>query len=255
MQIQLDNLGRIYTWDWAVRGLSATLAAGEVTCILGANGSGKSTLLKLIADAIEPTEGRVLYDGKPLRATSHSTRRRFMLLEPEMPIIAQSALRHIGAMLSIYKQDADDIHQRGVDWLKRFGLPPSMFRGQPNFSRGQRMKLWLAAMLTIRPDIWLMDEPHQSGLDAAGMEILENEIRRHCESGGSVVFTTQYPPHATELADRVMVLNSGSQAFFGTVSELAREPSESESDPFAAIVRSLQKQSSASEINNREASL
>lgn len=240
MDITLENLGRIYSWDWALRNVSATIHDGESVCILGENGSGKSTLLQMIGGVIRPTQGSVRIDEHRARRGAVTARRRMLLLHPDQPMMGKNVVTHLGAAISLFDRDEPGIEDVAAKWLETLKVPyVSTPQESVRLSRGQSMKLWMATLFTLRPHLWMLDEPHQSGLDAFGIEILEHEIRSHRDAGGIVVFTSQWPPHARRLADRLFLLHGNELVFDGTVEGLSNHI-DTVDESLHAILRKLE---------------
>lgn len=246
MELQLQNVGRIFVWEWAVKNVTTQLPGGTCLCLLGANGSGKSTLLNLMGGVMRPSQGTVRLNEQKLRFGATNVRRRMMLIHPDQAIMGQSPEEHLGAAISLYDCDHEGIEHEVEKWLTQFDLLGKLGAAPSNkkqkMSRGQLSKLWLTTLFVVRPDVWLLDEPHQCGLDAFGIETLEEQIREHCDAGGIVVFTSQWPPHARRLADQVLVLNKGEAAYQGGIDGISLRFGSN--DPgLASIVRLLESQS------------
>ncbi len=244
LRIELKQVGRIFHWRWAVHQVTDCWTDAEIVCVLGPNGSGKSTLLKLVGGVIRPTEGQVDWDGSRVRAGALGQKRQMMLLAPDQRLVGPDVISHLSTLLAVYEHQDAGVWTVAKGWLDKFQL--SLRLSQNELSRGQRMKIWLTALLTIRPMLWLLDEPHQSGLDARGMELLEQEIAEHRAAGGTVVFTSQCPAHATQLANRVLLLDQGALMFAGCPRQLASrqlvdgdQPLDGASDNLGAVVRGL----------------
>ena len=242
MEIVLDRVGRIYEWQWAIRNINATVEPGNCVCLLGANGSGKSTLLTMISGYMRPTEGRVLIGGRRNRLGAIHLRKQMMLIEPDQKMIGNNAVLHLGTAISLYDCDRFGIEDDAVKWLQALGIADALANSgkqSSRLSRGQQTKLWLATLFTVGPQIWLLDEPHQCGLDAQGIEVLEEQIEAHCKRGGTVIFTSQWPPHANRLANKVLLLSSGELAYFGSIKEMS-EHYASRDPAIAPILRLLE---------------
>ena len=243
MDIKLENLGRIYSWQWVLRNVNATIQDGESVCILGENGSGKSTLLKMISGVIRPTEGSIRINEHRVHRGAVAARRRLLLLHPDQPIVGKNVVTHMGAAISLFERDEPGIEDVAAKWLETLRVPQvTTPQEQIRLSRGQSMKLWMATLFTLRPHLWLLDEPHQSGLDAFGMEILEREIRMHHNAGGIVVFTSQWPPHGRRLADRLILLHGNQLVFDGSAEALSNNV-DSIDESLRAILRKLESDS------------
>ncbi|MEM7475763.1 MAG: ATP-binding cassette domain-containing protein [Planctomycetota bacterium] len=240
MKLEICNVGRIYTWDWALRGISTAIQGGESVCVLGANGSGKTTLLKLLAGVIRPTEGQVLFDERRVRASSVGPKRELMFLHPYPPRFGGNPLKHLANVIALFGYDKPGIEKEAAHWIRKFEIDSLALRSDRyNSSRGELMKFWFTSLFSIRPKLWLLDEPHQCGLDAHGLEIVEDEIKQHQQSGGMVVFTSQWPPHAKRLASRVLLLHEGKLLHDASTDSVAADLSDLQPS-VRAIVRSLE---------------
>jgi len=152
----------------AVNGVSLALRRGEVLGLVGESGCGKSTLGRMVAGIYTPTEGQVLFDGKPVaraqgRRTDKLTTRvqmvhqdPFSSLNPRMRIadtVGEGPVTH-GLVPSA---DADSYV---AETLQRVGLDPSLRRRFPHqFSGGQRQRIAIARALAMQPDLLVLDEP------------------------------------------------------------------------------------------------
>ncbi len=237
VKIELDRFGRIFSTHWVLHEISTTIDPGTSVCILGANGAGKTTLLKAIAGNLRPTEGSVQYDGRKIRLGTFGLRKQFMFLEPDLPLVTQSAAKHVGRVLSMYGRDEVGVEDEVEKWLDHFRLAAKT-SNKERFSRGEAMKLWLATLFVVAPPIWFLDEPHQWGLDAQGIEVLEDQIGKQVARGGTVVFTSQWPAHAARLADQVLVIHDTHLAYDGPAHGIV-DRVDMRDEQLAAIVRGL----------------
>lgn len=87
-------------------------------------------------------------------------------------------------------------------------------------SRGQQYKAALLSLLAVDPDLWLLDEPFAAGMDPWGVAVLREEIVNAARRGRVVIYTTQLPEIAEQLADRFLVLSKGRLAASGTLDQL-----------------------------------
>jgi ABC-type uncharacterized transport system ATPase subunit len=96
-----------------------------------------------------------------------------------------------------------------ADWFDALEVTKAYRNNVEGLSKGQWYKMLLVGLFVIRPELWLLDEPFSAGLDAAGLQTLETQVRAHRDSGGIVLFSSQWPDHARRLADRAVVLHEG----------------------------------------------
>ncbi|MCE4628376.1 MAG: energy-coupling factor ABC transporter ATP-binding protein [Desulfurococcales archaeon] len=145
---------------WILDGISMSFEAGHVYCILGENGSGKTTLLLVMAGLLEPSEGEVLLEGKPLREQLPSARRRIGILfqNPEVMLFNPTVLDEIAyGPRQLFPED--EARKRAVETAKRLGIEGLLNRPTTSLSFGEKKIVALASILSYDPDIVLLDEP------------------------------------------------------------------------------------------------
>ena len=208
MLIEISGAGRAFGGFWAVRDLSTDLHSGSIVAVLGANGAGKTTLLRLLAGWLPLSEGRIRFDGSPVRYTATRLRRRVLLLD-ETAKRNRSAVEVLSRLINDYQADREGIEDEVADWFDALGITKVYRNEATKLSKGQWYKMLLVGLFVVRPEVWLLDEPFSAGLDAAGIQTLETQIRAWRDSGGIVVLSSQWPEHARRLADRALVLHEG----------------------------------------------
>ena len=218
MLIEISRAGREFDGHWAVRDLSTNLHPGSVIAVLGANGAGKTTLLRLLAGWLPLSEGAIRFDGSPLRHTATRLRRRVMLLDETARRNTQP-VQLLGRQINDYLADRVGIEDEVADWFDALDVTRVYQNDAGKLSRGQWYKMMMVGLFVIRPEVWLLDEPFSAGLDAGGIQTLEAQIRARRDSGGIVVFASQWPEHARRLADRALVLHEGRRVWEAEPSE------------------------------------
>ncbi len=189
--------------------LSLEIARGEVLALVGSSGAGKSLLAQAILDALPPNavrEGEVLFEGKPLDATS---RQRLALLpqsashlDPLAPCGRQ--LRWAG------RRAGRPMNRRGAaDRLQALGLETRAAQLFPHqVSGGMVRRVLLAMALAGNPDLLIADEP-TSGLDEAQAEAVLGQLRAFAHGGRGVLLITHDLFKARRFAERVALLQEG----------------------------------------------
>lgn len=224
----------------AVRNVSWHLDRGETLAILGESGSGKSVSASAIMNLIdcppgEIVSGEILFEGRDVLKMSAEERRR--LNGVRIAMIFQDPLSHlnpvytvgfqIAEMMTAHGTPKDEARARTLDLLERVGIPD--FRNKIDayphqFSGGQRQRLMIAMALALRPDILIADEP-TTALDvtvqAQILELLE-ELQK--ETGMGLCLITHDLGVVAEIADRVIVMNSGQIVETGTAADVYRAP-------------------------------
>lgn len=210
MHLELSRVTKAYGRSRALGSVSMSLDPGRVVAVLGANGAGKSTLLRVLSGLVKPDRGEVRYDDRLYRHDDLELRRRIFFL-PDLPPLLDgtSLLANLGVLLKVYAADGPGAPERLVDWLQKLDLLELAEKPINTLSRGQIYKSALAALLTIDPELWLLDEPLASGMDAQGLSVLRSEVRAAAARGRTVVLSTQILEVAERLADQACVLHRG----------------------------------------------
>lgn len=175
------------------------LKPGVITALVGPSGVGKSLLLRAIAD-LDPNDGDVTVDGLNRSAMLAPDWRRHVMYVPA----------HSGWWEDLVEPHFEGAKRsRVVELLHHLGLESTALTWQvTNLSTGERQRLSLARALAHDPKVLLLDEP-TSGLDAENAERVEALIRKHADTGKSVLFVTHDGAQATRLGTRVLRLEGG----------------------------------------------
>lgn len=208
--LAFEQLSKSYGAVGAVRGVSLEIPAGQFVALVGASGSGKSTLLKTVNRLVEPTEGRVMFEGEPVADLPLAALRRrvgyvfqSIGLFPHMTVAENIA---IGPRLSGEKLGAGRIGEL----LDLVELERAMAGRMPDaLSGGQRQRVGVARALAAEPHLLLMDEPF-GALDPVTRDGLGERVRGlHEKFGLTTVMVTHDMAEALLLADRVLVMDAG----------------------------------------------
>jgi sulfonate transport system ATP-binding protein len=203
MQIQISNLAKSYDGVAVLRDINLSIPTGEFVAIVGASGSGKSTLLRLLAGLENPDEGSILRDNQHTFGLDRDTRVMFQdaRLLPWRRVIDN-------VTLGLERAE----RERGVEALKKVGLPNRDRDWPAILSGGQRQRVALARALASNPRLMLLDEPLASldALTRIEMQRLIEEL--WLENGFTAVLVTHDCAEAVALADQVLMLEHGTIA-------------------------------------------
>lgn len=195
--------------------IDADIGACRCTAIVGASGSGKTTLLRVLNRLEEPTSGRVLLDGNPIKDMDVLGLRRRVGLVRQQPVLLAATGRD-----EVRAGRPELPEPRIVELLRQVGLPESMIdRGTDRLSGGEAQRLCLARALALEPEVLLLDEP-TSALDGVNVALIAELARGHVAAGGSVVLVSHDLAVVRTLADHVMVLDHGRLTAAGAPEEV-----------------------------------
>lgn len=197
-----DHVTRVYGEQTAVDDVTLEIGAGAIVGLLGPNGAGKTTLLSLLQGLRRPTSGTVrLFGGNPLDARS----RRALGTTPQETALPDTL--RVGEVIDYVGGHFSD-RVATAQLAEEFGLGEFLRRQCGSLSGGQKRRVAVALAFVGRPRLVLLDEP-TTGLDVDGRRALWDAIRRQHEAGATVVVTSHYLEEIEALAERVVVLGSG----------------------------------------------
>ena len=202
----------------AVDGVGFDIGAGETVGLVGESGCGKSTLSRTLLRLLEPTAGRIVFDGTDV---AHQSEKQLKPWRRRVQMVFQDPYASLNPRRSVF--DILDsvlvVHGVGVraerarriaEMLDRVGLPADAARRYPNeFSGGQRQRIGIARALVVRPELVVLDEP-VSALDVSVQAQILNLLAELKEDFGlSYLFISHDLSVVRYFADRVLVMHRG----------------------------------------------
>jgi len=212
----------------ALDDVSFKLNRGEVACLIGPSGSGKSTLLRC-ANALETIDGgRIIFEGIDVASAStnvHKLRQRMGMVFQNFELFPHlTVLRNITigptVVLGVSMKDAAI---RGVELLKKVGLPEKANEHPAALSGGQQQRVAIARALAMDPDVMLFDEP-TSALDPETIGEVLSVMKRLADEGMTMLVVTHEMDFAKRVADWVVVFDKGALIEEGPPSQIFDNP-------------------------------
>jgi iron complex transport system ATP-binding protein len=225
VRLDIDDLAFGYPGHLVGQGVSFSLTAGEVMCLLGPNGSGKTTLFRTVLRLVPPRGGRVAVDGESLASWSRARLARTFGYVPQAQLatfpFTVSEMVLMGRTAHLRAFSAPGPRDRAVadGVLAVLGIGDLADRPYTGVSGGERQLALIARALAQEPRIMVMDEPTAS-LDFGNRVRVLGEITRLARRGIAVVLSTHEPDHALRYADRVAVLHAGRLAALGAPNDV-----------------------------------
>ena len=191
----------------ALKEINLTVQSGECLVVLGANGCGKSTLLKLLDGLYFPNRGTISAFGCPLTeaalrddAYNFSFRRRVGLVfqDSDVQLFSPSVLDEVAFAPLQLGLPRDEVNRRVEEALQTLRIEKLRNRAPHRLSGGEKRRVALASLLSLRPDVWLLDEP-TTGLDPRSQAWLVDFILDQRREGKTVITAT----HDLDIAARV----------------------------------------------------
>jgi len=235
--LEVQALTKAFGGLTAVAGVDFTVTAGQIKALIGPNGAGKTTIFNLISGALEPTRGRVLFEGAPLpvhrahAAAARGIARTFQLVRlfGEMTVLdnvlvgchRRGRAGWASCALRTRAMREEERHLRARAWqvLERVGLEPRAHVAASLLPYGEQRMVELGRALAMEPRLLLLDEPG-AGLGPDEHRRLAALIKTIRDGGTTVLLVDHHMDFVMDLSDEVLVLSYGRKLAEGTPHEV-----------------------------------
>jgi osmoprotectant transport system ATP-binding protein len=211
----------------ALDNFSLEIIEGEILVLLGSSGSGKSTALRMINRLVEPTAGKILFNGEDIKNIDPIALRRSIgyVVQGVGLLPHMTVEENITIVPRLLNWSQEKLESRCEELLELVRLPSNSKKKFPDeLSGGQQQRVGVARALAADPSYLLMDEPF-GALDAITRDILQREfLELKRRLGKTVVFVTHDIVEALVLSDRIAVLHDGRLEQIGTKNDLFENP-------------------------------
>jgi ABC-type Fe3+/spermidine/putrescine transport system ATPase subunit len=222
----VDGLGFRYAGagDWALRGVTLSLAAGEVLAVVGPSGSGKSTLLRLLTGLARPAEGAVRIDGADVTHVAPERRPVAMVFQGFALLPHLTVRDNVAFGPRVRREPRAAVAARVAEVTDALGIGRLLDRFPAQLSGGERQRVALARALVRDPVLFCLDEP-LSSLDPQ----LRTDARRLLApllraEGRCAVYVTHDQEEALSMSDTIAVMNAGRIEQIGSPEEIYLRP-------------------------------
>ncbi|QNG59745.1 ABC transporter ATP-binding protein [Metabacillus idriensis] len=219
MTLKLEGITKRFGSHTAVDQLSLTIPESEMFGLLGANGAGKTTTFRMILGLLNPSDGQISWDGKPIGydatdAIGYLPEERG--LYPKVKVRDQ--LIYLGRLKGMEKQA---VLKEMNDWLERFKIPEYANKKVEDLSKGNQQKIQFITAVLHRPKLLILDEPF-SGLDPVNVELLKEAVLDLKNRGTSIVFSSHRMEHVEELCQHLCIMHRGKPVVHGALKDIKR---------------------------------
>ncbi|MET4562632.1 ATP-binding cassette subfamily B multidrug efflux pump [Lysinibacillus parviboronicapiens] len=240
-EVTFENVSYRYyeTAEDVLKNITFSVKAGQTVGIIGKTGSGKSTLVKLLPRLFDPTEGRILVDGKPLKNYALTTLREHIGFTSQKAMLFSGAIEK-NIRLGKEKATLNELQlaldaacaSEFVDQLEK-GMAHELSQGATNLSGGQKQRLALTRAFVRQPSILVLDDT-TSALDSASEKHIQQAINDNFRDTTTFIVASKIA--SIQQADLILVLEDGEIVGQGTHQQLLQE-----NEPYQAIYASQQK--------------
>lgn len=212
--IELEKISFEYNKIPALKDISLQINKGECIGFEGDNGCGKTTLIKLLNGLIFSSSGTYFFDGKEICAKSlkkelfakeFHQRVGYVFQNPENQLFCGSVYDEIAFGPRQMGLSEEDVKLRCDDVMKMLGIEQLAERAPYNLSGGEKKKTALACVLSMNPEVLILDEP-MNGLDRKSREVLKQVLISLKTAGKTLIIATHDENLLRELSDRVITI-------------------------------------------------
>ena len=207
--LQIKNLTKRYGDKLAVDNLSLHIMPGEIYGFIGHNGAGKTTTIKACTGILNFEEGDILIDGVSIKEKPLECKKQMAYI-PDNPdmydfMTGIGYLNFIADIFGVPEEVRDELIDKYAD---AFEIKDNLGQLVSEYSHGMKQKLAIISAWIHEPKLVIMDEPFV-GLDPKASHILKQMMRKMCDDGGAIFFSTHVLEVAEKLCDKVAIIKGG----------------------------------------------
>src|SRR5690625_305288 len=219
MTLKIEQVTKRFGKFTAVDNLSLEIPEKQIFGFLGSNGAGKTTTFRMILDLIDPTEGRITWEGEPVdygRTDQIGYLPEERGLYPKLTVKEQ--LVYLGRLKGMTKQDAVIELEK---WLERFGVPEYIDKKVEELSKGNQQKIQFISAVIHGPKLLILDEPF-SGLDPVNVEMMKEAVMELKEEGKTIIFSSHQMNVVEDICEHLCIIQEGKPIVHGSLKVVKR---------------------------------
>ena len=245
--VKIGNLSFCYSnaENDVIKNINLTINSGEFITLFGPSGSGKSTLLRLLKPALAPhgkKQGSIEFFGDDLYSLpfdAQSGKIGFVSQDPENQIVTDKVWHELAFGLESLGFDNGTIRRRVAETAAYFGIESYFESDVSTLSGGQKQILCLASIMTMQPQLLILDEPTSQLDPVASSEFLSVLKKINSELGVTVIITEHRLEEVVPFSDKVIVLENGAVVSFDTPENTGKNLRDINSNSFADLPASM----------------
>lgn len=222
--LKVENLIKKFGKKVAVDDVSFELTAGDIFGFIGPNGAGKTTTIKMIVGILERDAGKVYIDGMDFDKHEIESKAKMAYIadNPELYDYLKG-IEYLDFIAAVYNV-GDEKDELIETYAKDLGIYENLGDPISSYSHGMSQKLALVSAFIRRPKILILDEPFV-GLDPLATHKLKGYLKKHCEAGGIVLFSTHVLEVAEKICNKIGIIKDAKMIKMGNTNEITKDKS------------------------------
>ncbi|MBE6872032.1 MAG: ABC transporter ATP-binding protein [Ruminococcaceae bacterium] len=223
--LRIEHLTKVYGDKKAVDDLSLHILPGEIYGFIGHNGAGKTTTIKACCGILQYDSGEIYVNNMSIKDDPLACKAQIAYI-PDNPDLYDfmSGIQYLNFISDIFGINAEARKARINEYAQAFELTSDLAQPISAYSHGMKQKLAIISALIHEPKLIIMDEPFV-GLDPLASHTLKQLMRKICDAGGAIFFSTHVLEVAEKLCDKVAIIKGGKLIKSGTMEQVKGDTS------------------------------
>ena len=223
--LTIEKLTKKFGDKVAVDNLSIEICDGEICAFIGHNGAGKTTTIKACMGILSFDTGNITIDGVSVKDDPIAAKSVTAYI-PDNPDLYEflTGIKYLNFVADVFGVGADERDAKIHALADKFSITANLGEKIGAYSHGMKQKLAIIAAWLHSPKLIIMDEPFV-GLDPVASHTLKEMMREHCDSGGSIFFSTHVLDVAEKICDKVAIIKEGRLVVMGDMKEIRGDAS------------------------------
>ncbi len=220
VEVEVQDLHKTFGKHEAVKGVSFTIAKGEIFGLLGPNGAGKSTTINMMCGYLQATSGDTIINGISVGKKPRAVKSIIGVVPQEIALYKDlTAAENLEFFGEIYNIPHRERKERADEVLHFVGLYDRRKDAIKTFSGGMQRRINMAVAMMHRPLFLMMDEP-TVGVDPQSREHIFDTIEKLRDTGTTILYTTHYMEEAERMCNHIAIMDEGHIIAMGTLEQL-----------------------------------
>lgn len=223
--LKIEHLTKLYGDKKAVDDLSIHILPGEIYGFIGHNGAGKTTTIKAAIGILKFDDGEIYINGTSIKADPIACKKQLAYI-PDNPDLYEymTGIKYLNFIADVFGVSLEERNSKINEYAEIFGIKDDLNSPISSYSHGMKQKLAIISALLHSPKLLIMDEPFV-GLDPKSAHQLKEIMRKICNNGGAIFFSTHVLEVAEKLCDKIAIIKGGKLIKSGTMEEVKGDES------------------------------